>query len=308
MRMAPVFHTELHPAMLVVLACGLMVFALAAVATVFIAGGKWRFALAGAWPLVVSLLWIIPAVAVLSIIAIRGAKHFQESRRFAHAAAIAAENRPVELLVPRSMQTTPPAWVGKSETRVPATHDLDQHRFVHGDDHGNDQTAQSVTSFTGLQIALSSERWVTLEEAEQQVTASVVQRVMAHFHEEYPQGVSWSAPVALIDKYAVRECVGESLDKDFGNGLTQKMYRVHVLLELSPAVRQTLYASWRGQVVDRRLQVLGGLFGLVTLMLATSAGYFRLDDLSVGKYRGRLRLAAASLITAGTLIVVQIVS
>jgi len=48
---------------------------------------------------------------------------------------------------------------------------------------------------------------------------------------------------------------------------------------------KALHASWDEQIVNHRLMELGGVLGLVTLVLATSAGYFRLDDWTGGKYR-----------------------
>jgi hypothetical protein len=77
------------------------------------------------------------------------------------------------------------------------------------------------------------------------------------------------------------------------------MHRAHLRLELTPRFHTAVEQSWRGQVVEHRLLALGGVFGLVTLALASAAGYFRLDELTGGQYRRRLKLAALALIAAG---------
>ena len=153
----------------------------------------------------------------------------------------------------------------------------------------------------GILISLSSQRFATLREAEQQVTAQAVSYVKQFYHDEYPLSGDWTVPVAVIEKNAVHNLVGEAIDKDFGNGIHGTMYRAHLQLELNSAMRKALHDSWHGQIVSHRLTVLGSMLGLLTLMLATSAGYFRLDNLSGGLYRRRLKFAAVSLIAAGSL-------
>ena len=278
-RSTPTIPIEFFSPLIIILAIGLIVFAVATAAVVFVSSGKLRFSWGAVWPLIVSLLWIVPAVAVLGVVTIRSARHFRSAIPPTPTVTNVANKPATEVLVPSIMQTVPPAWADST-----------------------------VSGPGGTQVVLSSERWATMEEAEQQVTEAVVQRATAYFHQEHPQWGNWSIPLTALEQAAVRQIVGESIDKDFGNGFKQKMYRVHVLLELTPEVRQRLYGSWSEQIVNRRLQILGCLLGLVTLMLATAAGYFRLDDLSLGRFRGRLRLAAVSLVTAGTLIVVQLVS
>jgi hypothetical protein len=79
------------------------------------------------------------------------------------------------------------------------------------------------------------------------------------------------------------------------------MYRVHLRYDFSPQLQDALSSHWRGRTVEHRIGILGGMLGLVTLMLGTAAGYFRLDDATGGKYRRRLKLAAALVVAAGGL-------
>lgn len=166
---------------------------------------------------------------------------------------------------------------------------------------------EPVPSEKGILVSLSSQRFATLSEAEQNLTSKAVSYVKDFYREEYPLAGDWNVPVSIIERNATRQLVGEKFAQDFGNGIQGTMYRAHLQLELTQATRQALHESWHGQIVTHRLTVLGGLLGLVTMMLATSAGYFRLDDLTGGLYRRRLKLAAASLIAAGSLVALVVV-
>jgi hypothetical protein len=164
---------------------------------------------------------------------------------------------------------------------------------------------EPVLGKDGVLVALSSQRFATIGEAEEQVTAQAVECVKKFYRDEYPLPGQWTVPVSVIDQTALSAMVGEMYDQDFGNGVTGKMYRAHLRLNLSPTLQDALHASWHDQVVAHRLKELGGILGLATLALATCAGYFRLDDLTRGQYRRRLKVAAASLIAAGSLVAWQ---
>jgi hypothetical protein len=165
---------------------------------------------------------------------------------------------------------------------------------------------EPVLGKDGVLVALSSQRFATIGEAEEQVTGQAVECVKKFYRDEYPLPGQWTVPVSVIEQNALNTMVGEMYDQDFGNGVTGKMYRAHLRLSLSPTLRDALHASWHDQVVAHRLLELGSLLGLATLALATCAGYFRLDDLTGGQYRRRLKLAAASLIAAGSLVAWQV--
>jgi hypothetical protein len=155
---------------------------------------------------------------------------------------------------------------------------------------------------SGVLVSLSSQRFATLGEAEGQVTALAVDYVKKFYQKEYPLRDDWTVPVSVIHDNAVNAIVGEVFDKDFGNGVTEKMYRAHLRLNLNQSLRQALHASWNDQLVNHRLWELGGGLALATLVLGTCAGYFRLDDWTDGRYRRRLKLAAGSLLAAGGLV------
>jgi hypothetical protein len=160
----------------------------------------------------------------------------------------------------------------------------------------------AVPSGDGILVAVSSERFATLDEAERQVTQKAVGCVKDFFKDEYPLSGDWTFPVSLIEQNGVSNFVGEVFDKDFGNGVTGRMYRAHLRLNMNSALRKALHRSWDNEIVSHRLMGLGGILGLATLTLASFAGYLRLDDLTNGQFRGRLKIAAASLISAGGLV------
>ncbi len=158
-----------------------------------------------------------------------------------------------------------------------------------------------LPSDPGVLVPLSSQRFATLAEAETQVTLLAVDYVKKFYRDENPLPGDWTVPVSLIDKYGVNALFGEELDKDFGNGIKGKMYRAHLRLDLSSKLRQALHQSWHDQLVKQRLTALGAGLGMVTVMLAASAGYFRLNEMTQGQYGGRLKLAALALIGAAGL-------
>jgi hypothetical protein len=153
----------------------------------------------------------------------------------------------------------------------------------------------------GVLVTLSSERFATLAEAEEHVTERALAFVRDRYREEFPLPGEWMAPVSLIEPHGVKSLVGEELDKDFGNGLQTKMYRAHLRLELNSQLRDAVHDWWRGQVVSQRLTTLGTGLGMITVLLAATAGYFRLNALTQGQYGGRLKLAAVALVGAAGL-------
>jgi hypothetical protein len=246
-------------------------------------------------PVLACLVWVVPAVGILVLLGARVARQ-SEVQVMAHAPASVDD-------IARSVSTSR-VDAGMSGT------DLQSPTVLHA---GVVATSPPVWTQQGENVSndgvfvVSSQRFATLDEAEQQVTGEVVARLRQHFHQEMPYRGDWVPPVALAQAHAVRQIAGEEIDQDFGNGIKGKMYRVHVQLELSPELRNAFYAAWREQVVGRRLLVIGSLFGLMTLMLGTAACFFRLDELSGGRSRKRLQFAAAALIASGSLVVARLI-
>jgi hypothetical protein len=346
------------------LALGLVLLAFVAVMTVLLSARRPIIPFQQIKAVAVTLLWIVPALAVVGLIGIRTeSQHFdrhlpiapwqsaireelrstirQASSKPAPPIVTASETKTAETptgsaaIVAEAEQTSPAGGtksirpfsipnVEEAANQVALARREEQRRqrdasswiAPHVDgvlkvletQVGTPDWAEKepVPGDKGTLVALSSERFATLQEAEQQLTAKTVAYLRQFYRDEYPLSGDWTVPVSIIERNAMRKLVGETFEKDFGNGIQGTMYRAHLQLELNSAMRQALHDSWHGQIVSHRLTVLGSMLGLVTLMLATSAGYFRIDDLTGGLYRRRLKFAAASLIAAGSLVAVVV--
>jgi hypothetical protein len=110
----------------------------------------------------------------------------------------------------------------------------------------------------------------------------------------------------MASALAVKRSHSEEIRRTAGeNEFT--VYRTHLQLELSPAVRQRIEPIWRQQVSLGRSVDVAGLLALVTALAGVVAGYFRLDERTGGRRRWLLRfgaLAATALVgltvSAGT--------
>jgi hypothetical protein len=116
----------------------------------------------------------------------------------------------------------------------------------------------------------------------------------------YPKVGKWLPPAESVREVAVRLTYVEKIPrKTLSSGTPFIVYRAYKQVELSPAVYSQLLSSWKEEVVPHRLEALAGFAALLTLTFATGAAYFRLDDRTQGRYRGRLKVAAVAVIGAG---------
>ena len=294
------------------LALGLVFLAFVAVITVLLAARRPLFPFQQIKAVALTLLWVVPALAVVGLIGLRAEPRRVDfhlpsgDSRFTIREEVRSTVRPVS-----SESTSEDGAEVVTKTAVKASNQLpaDKVLKVLETRSGAPDWAEKEPQLSdkGTLVSLSSERFATLQEAEQQLTAKAVSFVREFYRDEYPLSGDWTVPVSIIERNSMRKLVGETFNKDFGSGIQGTMYRAHLQLELNSAMRQALHDSWQGQIVSHRLTVLGSMLGLVTLMLATSAGYFRLDDLTGGLYRRRLKFAAASLIAAASLVAVVVV-
>jgi len=294
------------------LALGLVFLAFVAVVTVLLAARRPIIPFQQIKAVALTLLWVVPALAVVGLIGLRTESHYFD-RPLPNAqsqSAIREEGRSTIRQASSESTSEDGEEVAtkiaiKTSNALPADKVLKVLETRSGAPDWAEKEPQ--LSDKGTLVSLSSERFATLQEAEQQLTAKAVSFVREFYRDEYPLSGDWTVPVSVIERSSIRNLVGETFNKDFGSGIQGTMYRAHLQLELNSALRQALHDSWHGQIVSHRLTVLGSMLGLVTMMLATSAGYFRLDDLTGGQYRRRLKLAAASLIAAASLVAVVVV-
>ncbi|MSR57147.1 MAG: hypothetical protein EXS05_05695 [Planctomycetaceae bacterium] len=282
----------------------------------------------GIWPRIKAslavLIWVVPAMTVVGLIAARSERNFTSpstnSTVVAQAVSLAtAERVPAieaeatnarERLAARGSAV--PAMAAKASI---ATNELSElargepRLKVRSTSSDDPQWNAKPRFVNGREVmCLSSQRFATLPLAEEHITSEALKQVKQHYQGEFPLSGDWQVPVSAVDHYGVKDLVGEVIDKDFGNGISAKMYRAHLQLDYSPELSDAIHESWRGQIVNHRLLILGSMLGLVTLMLSSAAGYFRLDELTGGAYRRRLKLAATAVIAAGSIVVAQVVS
>jgi len=138
------------------------------------------------------------------------------------------------------------------------------------------------------------------KEAEQDALEAARSVVGKAIQNADPKVGTWLPSVEAVREDAVRHTFVEKIHrKTVSTGTPFIVYRAYHQVELSPAVFNQLVSNWRNEVLPGRLEALGGLLALLTLTFATGAAYFRLDERTHGRYRGRLKLAAVAIISAG---------
>jgi hypothetical protein len=138
------------------------------------------------------------------------------------------------------------------------------------------------------------------KEAEQNALEAARRVLGAEISRSYPRVRSWLPSTDAVQTDAVRLSFVEKVHrKTQSSGVPFIVYRAYNQIELSPAVYAQLISNWKEEVVPWRLELLGSCAALLTLTFATSAAYFRLNERTRGQYRGRLGLAAATVIAAG---------
>jgi hypothetical protein len=136
------------------------------------------------------------------------------------------------------------------------------------------------------------------EQAEQNARYAAWTKTIATLHRERTFEGNWRPERGDIKPLLMGEPYIEPVVSRTGSS-TFTTYRVHLLLDLSKSGQRLLYPVWEQHLVHSRLWVLGGWLGMLTLISGTIAAYLRLDDLTNGMYRLRLKFAATSLIVSG---------
>jgi hypothetical protein len=98
---------------------------------------------------------------------------------------------------------------------------------------------------------------------------------------------SWTPPAQLVDSMILQTTV-KPVVKDYGT-----LYEAHLLLDVSAEKRSQFTESYKRQLLQRRMVLLGGALGFVLVCLAAISGYIRADEVTRGYYTNRLRLLAA---------------
>lgn len=265
----------------VLLVAGLALVALVAVISVLLAAERPFVVVQRLKSFAGMMLWIVPALAVVGLIGVNEIYRIRVAETQSATVVVnpsANEAQPTGAPRPAAIQnaslpdtsTGQPDWAG----------------------------TPPVVEGNRLLVPVSSQQWATRDEARQQLTELATKFVKEHYQNECPLPGNWNLPPGLVEEKIARQINIEVIDKDFGNGIRGNMYRAHVRLDLDERFRDMLRASWHDRLVVHRLTWLGSLLSLVTVVLGSAHGYFRLDDLTGGRYGRRLKLAAGALIAA----------
>jgi len=246
-----------------------------------------------------NLLWASPVIAVLALVAMRVLPQFQ----FGSAAPSSTEASPSWLETEDG-----PAKVEEvqhfPEVASHVSLDLEETPKAALPDWTEQEVQKLKTSGESLaqsqwRVVLESKDWdVSVEDAQANLakqTAQILEEDFSLTHSERTHVSPDDVQSLAVRAEAVTSQVFNKDSKPF------RGYKVYWQVELSPEVREKLADSWKEEVGVKRAWLLGGIFALLTLIAGTFAAYFHLDKRSNGSHRFRLKLAAAAMMTAGSL-------
>ena len=271
------------------LAAGLIVVAVGiAVHTLLKERGK-KVSVGGAASHLLALLWLIPIAAVCVVIALPVQLYFSSNQ-------------------PRPRADDGTYQIGHDDSLQIATTNLGQPtdpEFTDDEDAPEPKRptwvdAGEVVDGSRRLVVVQSQQFPQEQRARVDALQEAIQVVRADFQQTRNAQGRWILYRAIVKREAVKKTFVEPIQRSTGlNDFA--VVRVYHQVELSDEVRDAILPSWRGQIVEGRLWILGGLLGFITLMLGTAATYLRLDMLTSGNYRRRLKLASVSLVVAGGL-------
>jgi hypothetical protein len=150
-----------------------------------------------------------------------------------------------------------------------------------------------------LLVPIHSALWATEGEAKLDARQHALQVVKQDLQLAYP--APRRLPLGSDVQVSVQDSAIGVEERNLGAAST-KMYRAHLLVEISESTHRQFARMWRRQVGDMRLAVLcaGGL--LLTLLWVASAAYLRFDLQTESRYRGWLKIATTAGVLAGVVI------
>lgn len=236
-----------------------------------------------------SILWVIPAVLIAAVpmlmIAGRIAGHSIQS-------------------LPSTTAYAVPDYVEGDDYGADSTSSKDLPDWINAPQQqtGNSRTVVVSSGYSPAIDATSGETKRALAAAQAELDTKSAEKIREYFSETYPLQGYLPIPRELVisatnDTYLMEKEVD-------GGG---KVFRRFAQLELTPILNQRLLPSWQKLTVQHRLWALCTGLGILTLITGTMATYLRLDRMTAGAYRGRLKLASLSIIAAGSLVAMRLV-
>lgn len=132
----------------------------------------------------------------------------------------------------------------------------------------------------------------TVSDAEQQALEKVYGSVATYLHSRFPS-LQWTPSTDFI-----REKLVKNLAKDETRDVPDlgRVERVHLTVQVTPDDQKLILEKDRAYRVEHRALWLGQMLAAALVVLATIAGYVRLDEASKGYYSGWLRLAGTAVV------------
>ena len=275
------------------LAAGLIVMAVGIGVHTFLKERGKRISVGGAASHLLGLIWLLPIAAVCVVVALPVLWFFSSSqprpRVHDESHQIATANVDESSL--------PDFAEGEDESPHPP---FNTEEVAAEPKHPTWVDAGNVTEGSRRLVVVQSQQFPQEQRAREDALQEAIQLVRADFQQTHNAQGRWILYRSLVKREAVKKTFVEPIQRSTGvNDFS--VVRVYHQVELSDNVRDAVFPIWRSQIVDGRLWILGGLLGFITLMLGTAATYLRLDMLTSGNYRRRLKLASVSLIVAGGL-------
>lgn len=147
------------------------------------------------------------------------------------------------------------------------------------------------------QILLTSDQFSSRQEAEDQLLPFAAVLLQKAFHQHHPWEGNWNVPLAQIRERVVLQQFVDRRPKTIGK-FSGDMYRLHMLINVSPSISETFTEGWKAQIVQRRLVIFGVLIGWLAVMFLLGTYYFR-QGTHPENYLGWIANLSMSLVTVG---------
>ena len=134
-------------------------------------------------------------------------------------------------------------------------------------------------------------------EAENFARREVLRTLKSDFERTYPSAENWKLAFKPEDLDAIAQEYNESRDFDL-NGKLVTLYRTHLQVELSDAVRSRIVESWVPQLQKFRMTVLQVFMVVLMVFFFSIGGCLSIDMRTHGAYTRRLRLASCFILMA----------
>lgn len=222
-----------------------------------------------------AMVWVVPALAIITVVALQASSHLAP-------------------IVPSHAAGDP-----ASATSANAGLAVEGHVW----------TSRWIANAERVLEPVASGPWSTPAEARRDALVKATRRLEQDFERVHGHGGPWEMPVEVVERSAIRKQTETTQSHKLSTlASNSNMHYCVVQLELSDKTRDLARPYWRQQIGTDRLVSLGVVFVLVCLLVVTAHIYLRLDLASGGSHRGKLQLAATSLMAAAGMAAVAMLS